>query len=77
VRVDFLTHEVTNTTPFPLDPGFAATPAGRDPLGASIGAFLAAVRGEVEAPLATASDGARALDLALAVEQALVQQGLV
>jgi predicted dehydrogenase len=77
VRVDFLTHAFTNTTPWPLDPDFAQTPAGRDKLGASLGAFLAAVRGEIAAPLATALDGARALDLALAVEQAMVQQGLV
>ena len=76
VRVDFLTHAFTNTTPFPLDPDFEASPAGRDKLGASIGAFLAAVRGEIEAPLASAVDGARALDLALTVEQALAQQGL-
>ncbi|HEX3918784.1 MAG TPA: Gfo/Idh/MocA family oxidoreductase [Caulobacteraceae bacterium] len=77
VRVDFLTHAFTNTTPYQLDPDFAATPAGRNKLGASIGAFLAAVRGEIEAPLATALDGARALDLALAVEQAMAQQGLI
>jgi predicted dehydrogenase len=76
VRVDFLTHAFTNTTPYPLDPNFEDSPAGRDKLGASIGAFLAAVRGEIETPLASAVDGARALDLALAVEQALAQQGL-
>ncbi len=76
VRVDFLTHEFTNTTPFPLNPNFDETPAGRDKLGASIGAFLAAARGETAAPLASAIDGARALDLALGVEQALAQQGL-
>jgi len=77
VRVDFLTHAFSNTTPWPLDPDFEQTPAGRDKLGASLGAFIAAVRGEIAAPLATALDGARALDLALAVEQALVQQGLL
>jgi predicted dehydrogenase len=77
VRVDFLTHAFTNTTPYQLDPDFEATPAGRNKLGASIGAFLAAVRGEIEAPLASALDGARALDLALAVEQAMAQQGLI
>jgi len=77
VRVDFLTRAFTNTTPFKLAADFAETPAGRDGLGASIGAFLAAVRGERPAPLATARDGERALHLALAVEDAMVQQGLV
>lgn len=77
VRMDFLTHAFTNTTPFALDPNFEETPAGKDKLGASLAAFVAAVRGERAAPLATARDGARALDLALAVEAALAQQGLV
>ncbi|HEX3408161.1 MAG TPA: Gfo/Idh/MocA family oxidoreductase [Caulobacteraceae bacterium] len=77
VRVDFMTHAVANTTPFALDPHFADAPAAKDKLRASLAAFTAAVRGERAAPLATARDGARALDLALAVEGALVQQGLV
>lgn len=77
VRVDFLTHAFTNTTPFPLDPRFDETPAARDKLHTSLAAFVAAVRGEHAAPLATVRDGARALDLALAVEGSLVQQGLV
>ena len=77
VRVDFLTHAFTNTTPFPLDPNFEDTPAAQDKLGASLAAFVAAVRGERAGPLATVRDGARALDLALAVEHALAQQGLV
>jgi len=57
---------------FPLNAAFEETPAGQDRLGASLAAFLAAVRGEAPAPLADAKDGARALDLALAVEQAVV-----
>ena len=75
VRVDFITHALTNTTPFALDPNFGE--AAKDKLSLSLAAFVAAVRGERAAPLATARDGARALDLALAVEAALVQQGLV
>jgi predicted dehydrogenase len=71
VRVDFLKRAFTNTTPFPLDSAFDQTPAGRDPLGASIARFLDAVRGEAPGPLVDAADGARALDLALAVEQAV------
>ncbi len=77
VRVDFLTRAFTNTTAFPLVADFADTAAGRDGLGASIAAFVAAVRGEARAPLASARDGERALHLALAVEEAMVQQGLV
>jgi len=77
VRVDFLAHTFENTTPFALDPNFEETPAFKDRLGASLEAFLAAVRGERAGPLASVRDGARALDLALAVEQAMAQQGLV
>jgi predicted dehydrogenase len=77
VRVDFLSRAFTNTTPFPLAAGFADTAAARDGLGTSIAAFIAAVRGERPTPLATARDGERALHLALAVEEAMVQQGLV
>jgi predicted dehydrogenase len=69
VEIDFLAPSFVNTTPFALNPDFATTPNGRDPLGVSVSRFLAAVRGE-GAPVATGVDGARALDLALAVEQA-------
>jgi predicted dehydrogenase len=70
VRLDLLAHTLENTTPWRLDAGFEETAAGRDRLGASLAAFLTAVRGEGR-PLADAVDGARALDLALAVEQAV------
>ena len=73
LRIDFLTGAFTNTTPFALDPDFAATPAGRDRLGASLHQFLRAVRGEVPRPLADVADGVRALDLALAVQQAVAE----
>lgn len=71
VSIDFVTRAFTNTTPFKLEPAFHDTPGGRDPLGASLTAFLDAVRGRAPRPLATAADGAKALDLALAVEQAV------
>ena len=70
VEIDFLTRAFRNTTPFTLDANFTETPIGRDPLGAALGAFVAAARGEVDHLPAEAEDGARALDLALAVEQA-------
>jgi len=67
IAVDFLARTFTNTTGHPLAPVFE----GADPLGASLAAFIAAVRGEAPSPLANALDGAKALDLALAVEQAV------
>jgi predicted dehydrogenase len=70
VEIDFLTGAFSNTTPFKLDSGFADSPAGKDKLGASLQAFLAAVRGDRDRPAVTGEEAARALDLALAVEQA-------
>jgi predicted dehydrogenase len=71
VEIDFLARTFRNTTPFPLNPEFADTPAAADPLGASVEGFLQAVRGEAPRPIVTADEAIRALDLALAIEQAL------
>lgn len=71
VEIDFNTREFRNTTGFRLNPDFAETPGYKDPLGASVAAFLACVRGETPRPVVTAEEGARALDLGLAVERAL------
>lgn len=71
VEVDFMARTFRNTTPFVLNAGFADTPAGTDPLGASVEGFLKAVRGEASRPVVTADEAIRALDLALAIEQAL------
>jgi predicted dehydrogenase len=71
VEIDFMTRAFRNTTPFTLDPGFADTLAGKDPLGASVEGFLKAVRGEAPRPVVTAQEAIRALDLAIAVEQGL------
>jgi predicted dehydrogenase len=70
VDLDFMAKTFANTTGFALDPGYAETPDGKDPLGASVGAFLAAVRGEAARPLVTGAEALRALDLALKVEAA-------
>ena len=70
VRIDFLARTFENTTPFKLDPNFAETPIGKDPLGAALGEFLAVVAGDHARLPAGPRDGVRALDLALAVEQA-------
>ena len=45
VEIDFITRAFRNTTPFPLDEHFTETPAGHNPLAASVRAFIAAVRG--------------------------------
>ena len=71
LEIDFLTREFRNTTGFPLNPDFADTPGAKDPLGASVAGFLACVRGQAAGPIVTAAEAARALDLGLAVEQAL------
>jgi predicted dehydrogenase len=73
VEIDFVARTFRNTTPFVLDADFAETAAGKDPLGASVAGFLAAVRGEAPRPVVTADEAIRALDLALAVEQALAE----
>jgi len=70
LEIDFITREFSNTTGFPLHEAFTETPAGRDPLGTSVGGFVAAVRGTSPRPVVTGEEAARALDLALAVEQA-------
>ncbi|WP_372786555.1 Gfo/Idh/MocA family protein [Phenylobacterium sp.] len=73
VEIDFMARTFRNTTPFALNAEFADTPAGRDPLGASVEGFLKAVRGEAPRPIVTADEAIRALDLALAIEQALAE----
>lgn len=70
LEIDFVARTFRNTTPFALNEAFADTPAGKDPLGASVGGFVDAVRGKSPRPVVTGEEAARALDLALAVEQA-------
>lgn len=70
VEIDFVTRVFRNTTPFALNADFTETPAGKDPLGASVAAFVAAVRGQAPRPAVTGAEAERALDLALAVERA-------
>jgi predicted dehydrogenase len=71
VAIDFVARTFSNTTPHPLNPDFAETPAAQDPLGASVEGFLQAVRGLAPRPVVTAGEAIAALDLAVAVEQAL------
>ena len=70
VEIDFVARTFRNTTPFELNPDFADTPAGRDPLGVSVHSFLMAARGEAPRPVVTAEEALGALSIALAVEQA-------
>jgi predicted dehydrogenase len=70
VTIDFMARTFANTTPHRLNPDYAETPQGKDPLGASVQAFLAAVRGSAPRPLATGQEALEALDLALRVEAA-------
>ena len=71
LEIDFVARTLRNTTPFALNADYAETPDGKDPLGASVAGFLAAVRGEAPRPVVDAEEAIRALDLALAVERAL------
>jgi predicted dehydrogenase len=71
IEIDFIARTLRNTTPFALNADYAETPAGKDPLRASVEGFLQAVRGEAPRPVVTAEEAIRALDLALAIEQAL------
>jgi len=75
VEIDFMARTFRNTTPFSLNADFADTPAASDPLGASVEGFLQAVRGEAPRPIVTADEAIAALDLAIAVEQALEDAG--
>jgi predicted dehydrogenase len=73
VEIDFMAKTFRNTTPYALNADYAETPDGKDPLGASVGDFLDAVRGRVARPLVTGSEGLDALDLALRIEAAALR----
>jgi predicted dehydrogenase len=73
VDIDLIEGTLRSTVGFPVREDFAALPEVRDRLGASIEGFLAAVRGDAGRLIASAAEGARAVDLALAVEQALAE----
>jgi predicted dehydrogenase len=70
LEIDFLARTFRNDTGFPLNADFETTEAGRDPLGVSVAAFVAACRGEVARPLVTGEEAAAALALALRIEKA-------
>jgi predicted dehydrogenase len=72
VEIDFMAKTFSNSTGFALDPGYAETPDGKDPLGASVTAFLDAVRQSAPRPLVSGEEGLGALDLALRIESAAI-----
>jgi predicted dehydrogenase len=69
LEIDFLARRFVDRTPFRFDRDFAESSDGRDPLGASVGAFVDAVRGRASRPLVTGAEAARALDVALEVDR--------
>jgi predicted dehydrogenase len=69
LEIDFLARRFVDKTPFGFDRDFAESADGRDPLGASIGAFVDAVRGKASRPLVTGAEAARALDAALEIDR--------
>lgn len=71
VNIDFLTRKFENTTPFALNADFAEAAIAKDPLGTSVFRFLDAVRDERQKPLATGDEALKALQVALAIDEAV------
>lgn len=70
VNIDFLARTFENTTNFPLNADFADTPAGKDPLGANVTAFIDAALGLAPRPAVTGEEGRDVLKLALEIDKA-------
>jgi len=70
VRIDFIARSFENTTKFPLNPAFAETRIGADPLGANVAQFIDAVRGAAPRPAVNGSEALAVLELALEVDKA-------
>ena len=70
VSIDFLARTMSNTTPFALDPDFAAK--APDPLGQNVRAFLATVLANTASPIPGES-GAAAVALAAAIDRACAE----
>ena len=64
VEIDFLTREIVNTTPRPLE----ALEMG-DPLGDAVNSFVAAAKGEIP-PVVLPEQAAQAVETALLIEEA-------
>jgi predicted dehydrogenase len=70
VNIDFMTRKFENTTPFELNPAFAETRIGSDPLGANVASFIDAVLGVAPRPAVTGEEALAVLKLALDVDRA-------
>jgi predicted dehydrogenase len=70
VNIDFLARSFSNTTKFPLNPAFAETRIGADPLGANVAQFIDAVLGVAARPVVNGEEALAVLELALAVDEA-------
>ena len=70
LNIDFLHRTFENSSRVALDPNFVETPAGRDPLGANVSAFVDAVLGVRTRPAVTGAEAALALELALHADKA-------
>jgi predicted dehydrogenase len=70
VNIDFLARTFENTTSFSLNPAFAETRIGSDPLGANVAQFIDAVLGVAARPVVTGQEALAVLELALDVDKA-------
>ena len=70
VRIDFIARSFENTTKFQLNPAFAETRIGADPLGANVAQFIDAVLGVAPRPVVNGPEALQVLELALDVDKA-------
>ena len=70
VRIDFIARSFENTTKFALNPAFAETRIGADPLGANVAQFIDAVLGVAPRPVVNGAEALAVLELALQVDDA-------
>jgi predicted dehydrogenase len=70
VNIDFLARSFENTTNFKLNPAFAETRIGADPLGANVAQFIDAVLGVAPRPIVNGEEALAVLELALDVDRA-------
>jgi predicted dehydrogenase len=70
VKIDFITRAFENSTKFPLNPAFAETRVGADPLGANVAQFVDAVLGVAPRPVVDGAEALAVLELALDIDKA-------
>ena len=70
VNIDFLARKFEHTTSFALNPNFAETRTGSDPLGSNVAQFIDAVLGVAPRPVVDGEEALAVLELALDVDKA-------